>query len=102
MPKDIKDILEAHETDWEADRVNRDNAYEDLRFLSGDQWPDQIRINRERERRPCPTINRLAQFVRQIAGDLRQTNPSVQVFPVDSTGDVGMAAIFEGLIRQIE
>src|SRR5262245_31587556 len=102
MPKDIHDILEAHETDWEADRTNRDNQYEDQRFLGGDQWPDQVRINRERERRPCPTINRLGQFVRQIAGDMRQTNPSCEVYPVDSTGDPQMAAIYEGLIRQIE
>lgn len=102
MPKDIKDILEAHETDWEADRPNRDAAYEDQRFVGGDQWPDQVRINRERERRPCPTINRLGQFVRQIAGDIRQTNPSIEVYPVDSTGDPEMASIFEGLTRQIE
>ena len=102
MAKDIKSILEAHETDWEADRPNRDNAYEDQRFLGGDQWPDQVRMNRERAGRPCPTVNRLGQFVRQIAGDMRQSNPSCEVYPVDSDGDKEMADIYEGLIRQIE
>ena len=34
----------------------------DLKFLVGDQWPNEIRRQREAQARPCLTIDRLPRF----------------------------------------
>ena len=85
-----------------ADRENRENGMDDLAKLTGDQWPDDIRSAREAEGKPCLTINRLPQFVRQVTGDIRRLNPAINVTPADSNSDEDTAEIIEGLIRQIE
>jgi hypothetical protein len=52
--------------------------------------------------RPCLTVNRLPQFVRQITGDIRQRRATAKVVPVDSRGDPETARIREGMHRYIE
>lgn len=96
------DIIELFEADWEADRDNRDAAYDDLRNLAGEQWDDQAKAERTMSRRPMVTVNRLGQFVRQVTGDMRLNPTSIAVLPVDDEADIDKAEIFEGLIRQIE
>lgn len=86
----------------DADRENREEARDDLRMLVGNQWPDEIRREREAEGKPCLTINRLAQFVRQVTGDIRRMNPAIKITPSDDEADRDTADIIEGLIRQIE
>ncbi len=85
----------------EAEQTIRELALEDLKFYAGAQWPDSIVRERERAERPCLTINRLVQFVRQITNDERQARPAIQVNPADD-GDVELAEIFQGLLRHIE
>lgn len=97
-----RDIIELFNGDWEADRDNRDDSYDDLRFLAGDQWDSRAKAEREAARRPMVTINRVGQFVRQVTGDMRLNPTSINVMPVDDEGDLDKAEIFEGLIRQIE
>ena len=57
---------------WEA-------AEDDLKFLAGEQWPSQVRTERELEQRPCLTNNVLPTYVDQILGDQRQNRPSIKV-----------------------
>lgn len=57
-----------------ADRLNREAALEDLKFLAGDQW-DAADVE-ARAGRPCLTINRLPQFVAQVVGDIRINRPA--------------------------
>lgn len=102
MPLTHKEAREALETDWLSDRDNRDDALDDLRFLALDQWTETERNEREQDGRPCLTLDRLNQFVNQVSGDIRQAQPALEVFPVDSQDDVGVAQVYEGLIRQIE
>jgi hypothetical protein len=52
--------------------------------------------------RPCLTINKLPQHVRQVTNDQRQNRPSGKVIPVDDKADVEVAEIFDGLVRHIE
>ena len=68
----------------------------------GKQWPDAVLSQREREGRPCLTINRLPAFARQIVNDARQNKPAIKVKPADSGADVKTAEIYNGLIRNIE
>lgn len=87
---------------YERDRDNVDQAYEDLAFLEGDQWPREALTLRENEKRPIQTFNRMPQFVRQITGDMRLARPGIKVVPVDSNSDREIARVRAGLIRYIE
>lgn len=79
----------------------RKAAREDREFFAGDQWLPADRNNREIQCRPILTINRLPVFARQIIGDARQNKPSIKIYPAED-GDVEIAEIYEGLIRNIE
>lgn len=86
----------------EAEHENRLIAEDDFLFASGDeQWPESVRQEREEDGRPCLTINRLPQFIRQVMGDARQNKPAIKVRPVEDS-DEEIAEIYEGLIRSIE
>ncbi len=86
----------------EAESRNRVAAVEDLRFLNGEQWPEDIRKDRVENARPCHTINRLPQFVRQTTNPQRSNRISAQVLPVDSKADIDTAEVLQGMIRHIE
>ena len=86
----------------DADRDNRAEALADFEALSGHQWPDDIRQEREADNRPCLTVNRLPQFVRQVTGDLRNMNPAINIVPGDADSSEDTAEIIEGLVRQIQ
>lgn len=85
-----------------AEAKMREDALDDLKFRAGEQWPDDVKQAREMDRRPCLTINRLPQFVRQVTNDQRQNRPSIKVSPVDDNADIETAKIYQGLIRHIE
>lgn len=86
----------------EADRENREEALNDLENLAGWQWPENTRTEREAEGRPCLTINRLPQFLRQVTGDIRKLNPAINISPSDTQATDDNGEIIEGLIRQIQ
>lgn len=86
----------------EAEHELRQDALDDEEFAAGDQWPDDIKADRDRDRRPCLTINKLPQHIKQITNDQRQNRPSIKVHAVDDKADVETAKIFSGLIRHIE
>lgn len=84
----------------EAD--NRKSALEDLKFKKGDQWPADIQAQRNFDKRPCLTINKLPTFVHQVTNDQRQNRPCINVNPVGDRGDVDGAKMYRGVIRAIE
>src|SRR6185295_3572484 len=75
---------------------------EDKRFAAGEHWPDDIKAKRDAVGRPCLTINRVPQFIKQITAQQRQSKPTVQVKPVDDAADTKTAEIFQALIKHIE
>lgn len=93
---------EAVEQAWLHDKDNRAEAAKDLTFLAGAQWPEEVRREREAEGRPMLTINRLPQFVRQVTNDIRQADLSIKVVAEDSGADVGVAKVYNGLLRMIQ
>lgn len=101
-----EDILEAAckrmQLAADADRENRELALDDLRNQIGEQWPDSERRSREAEGRPCLVINRLPQFTRQVTGDLRRMNPSINVLPASDDASKEGAEFIEGMIRYIQ
>jgi len=92
---------------------SREDELDDLRFMAGSpdnqwQWPADVLATRGSVQgqtinaRPCLTINKLPQHVRQVTNDQRQNRPSGKVIPADDNGDVEVAEIFDGIVRHIE
>ena len=106
MAKDtdiIREAQEAFQYAQDAESENRATAIEDTEFARlGEQWPEEIRKQREREGRPCLTINRLPAFARQVVNDARMNRPQIKVVPVGNGADQVTAQVFGGLIKNIE
>jgi hypothetical protein len=106
MAKDddkLKEGREAFQRAADAETDNRRTYLDDYRFARlEEQWPEDIRKQREIEGRPILTINKLNAFIRQVVNDARQNKPSIKVHPADSGADKETAEVINGLIRNIE
>ncbi len=104
MPKIdiVQEAQERLEAAWLQDRENREDAFTDLKFLAGDQWPNTIRLQREAQNRPCLTINRLPQFVNQVANGVRMNPPAIKAIPAGGEATQELAEIYTGLLRRIQ
>lgn len=99
----LKEAREAFEQARDAENHNRLTFVDDMRFAKlGEQWPEAIKRQRELDKRPCLTINKLPSFIRQVVNDARLNKPSIKVRPADSHGDPEVAEIINGLVRNIE
>jgi hypothetical protein len=99
----LEEGKEAFELAQEFEADNREAAKDDLRFgRLGEQWPEEIRKQREAAQRPCLTTNMMNTFIRQVVNDARQNKPSIKVHPADDDADPQTAEIMNGLIRNIE
>jgi hypothetical protein len=105
MDKIVKEAMERYEYANTAESVQRQEMLDDIRFRALEQWPDEVRNARENDpngARPCLTLDRTNQYIRQVVNDARQNKPSIKTWPVDSGSDVEVAEIYNGLIRHIE
>lgn len=99
----LREAKELFQRDSDADRDNRAEAEDDIRFSRmEEQWSESDKKRREEQGRPCLTINRLAPVIRQVVNDSRQNRPAIKVMPQDSNADVETADVMSGLIRNIE
>jgi len=96
-----------------ATSESRGYELDDLRFLAGSpdnqwQWPSDVLSTRGSVQgqltasRPCLTINKLPQHVKQVTNDQRQNRLSGKVIPVNNEADADLAEIYTGIIRHIE
>ena len=92
---------------------SREDELDDLRFMAGSpdnqwQWPADVLATRGSVQgqtinaRPCLTINKLPQHVRQVTNEQRQNRPTGKVIPADDKADVAVAEVFDGMVRHIE
>jgi hypothetical protein len=92
---------------------SREDELDDLRFFAGSpdnqwQWPADVLQTRGSVQgqtinaRPCLTVNKLPQHVRQVTNDQRQNRPSGKVIPADDRADPKVAEIYDGMVRHIE
>jgi len=109
----LKQMRERMQLSVESTADSRRHELDDLRFAAGSpdnqwQWPRDVLGTRGAVQgqtagaRPCLTINKLPQHIRQITNDQRQNRPSGKVIPVDDKADVEVADILDGIIRHIE
>ncbi len=85
-----------------AESENRKSGLDDRMFKIGQQWPTEIMAQRNLDKRPCLTVNKLPTFVHQIVNDQRQNRPSININPNGDRGDPEVAKMYRGLIRFIE
>ena len=92
---------------------SRDDEIDDLRFYAASpdnqwQWPADVLQTRGAVQgqsinaRPCLTINKLPQHVKQVTNEQRMNRPGVKVIPSDDAADADVAEVFNGIIRHIE
>jgi hypothetical protein len=92
---------------------SREDEIDDQRFNAGSpdnhwQWPADVLATRGSVQgqtinaRPCITINKLPQHVKQVTNDQRQNRPAGKVIPADDSADDDVAEIFDGMVRYIE
>lgn len=98
----IEEIRSRMQLAIDAESANRAAAQDDLRFRAGDQWPPEIKMARQLDRRPCLTINKTDTFVRSVVNNMRQQRPRIKVHPVSSGASQAVAEVVEGLVRHIE
>lgn len=114
MNDDLLSIMrKRHKMAIEAYSESRSDELDDLKFLAGSpsnqwQWPPDVLGTRGSiqgqsiNARPCLTINKLPQHVKQITNDQRQNRPNGKVIPADDNADIEVAEIYDGLVRHIE
>jgi hypothetical protein len=66
----LKDMRSEYELNYDFDRINRDEALEDKKFMAGEQWDPVVLA--QRKGLPCLVINSVPQFVAQLVGDWRE------------------------------
>lgn len=80
----------------------RKDQLDDLRFVASEQWRQADVTDRALDNRPCLTINRLPQFIRQVTNAARAAKPAIQINPVGNGADVATAEVLQGICRNIE
>ncbi len=101
----LKEIKENYKESCDGWKHIYDAAREDMAFVydvGGGQWPEGIRTERETDKRPVLTVNKLQKTLRRIRGDHMMNRSRIKVLPVDDKADVNTAELYNGLIREIE
>jgi len=101
----LKEARERFALAVDESATERNRMKTELEFAAGKQWPEQVKNARENDpngARPCLTMDKLGQYVRQVVNDARQNKPAIKVRPVDSGADIEVAELLQGLTRHIE
>lgn len=83
-----------------AEADNRREMINDLEFAALKQWDEKML--KEREGRPCLTLDHVGQAVRKILGGMRRNMPQIKYEPLDSGADTETAEVMTDLSRQIQ
>jgi len=101
-----------------AESKQRDRELQDLRFYAGEQWPEDVKASRAGQNanngmppvpaRPCITINKTRQPVREVLNQERGSDIGIEIVPADDFGDLTgpidetEIKLREGLVRRIQ
>lgn len=109
MAKKDDDILEEARSRFSAaitsETFDRGLAENDIEFEAGQQWPEELRREREYHPdgpRPCLVVNMVRKHANALINDMRRSRPSVRVLPVDDYADPETAKVLNGLLRHIQ
>ena len=92
--------------DNQTQQTQRDAILAAKKFRAGDQWDDAVRSARQGKTalqgqaaqppRPCLTIDRLSQPVRQVTNQIKTANFAIDVVPNSGGADQETADIIKG------
>jgi hypothetical protein len=91
-------------TSKQATDTNRESMRQEQRFAAGGmaQWDSvDVQVRRD-DARPCLTVNRIPQFIRQVSNQSRMNRSQILVSPRGGSASVKVANAFQGVIRSIE
>src|SRR5262252_4429354 len=84
--------------DATKDQIERELS--DIRFYNGEQWPNDVFTARKGQNasngmppvpaRPCITVNKTREPVRQVLNQERQSDVGIELVPADDFGDLGI------------
>lgn len=83
---------------WES---IREAAREDMKFVSGDPWPEAEKLQRKGIR-PCLVMDEYGQYANQVINDIRQNKRAIQVEPEGFGANDQTAELVGDLFRNIE
>jgi hypothetical protein len=96
----------------EAEADQRKRMLLAKRFRAGDQWDPAIKLQREggnaiqgqspQPARPCLTVDRLSQPLRQQSNIIKHAEFGITVLPNGGGADVDTADIFKGYLRRVQ
>lgn len=96
----------------EAGSETRKSILQAKQFRAGNQWDEQVKIQRmgaaaiqgqaAQPPRPCLTIDRISQPVRNVSNSVKQANFAITVHPNGHGADDETAKIFKGLLRKAQ
>lgn len=66
---------------YEASKDWIEEAKEDIKFKSGDQWKPEEKVILEQQKRPCMTFNKIKPIVKLLTGHFIQNSARIQVSP---------------------
>lgn len=90
----------------------RERELEDVKFAAGEQWPDDIKAQRQGSAaigtlpptpaRPCLEINKLRQPLQQIENQAKQARMALTFSPKGDGGSRDVADAYEDIVRAIQ
>ena len=102
-PEDIlREARERLRLASDAESPNRTEAITALEFRLGEQWPVDVRRDRDTDNRPCLTINITDAVTRRVENACRENRPRIKIDPVGDGADLETAKVLNGLTRHVE
>lgn len=86
----------------ETEARQRQRELRELKFAAGAQWDETVTGQRQTDKRPCLTMNRIPQFLHQVTNEQVLAPLAMRAQPVDSHADLETAKIVLGMFRHIE
>lgn len=86
---------------YDAEREWIEEAKEDIRFKSGDQWQETDRAKLALEGRPCLTFNKIKPVVKLLTGHFIQNSARLQVSP-EGGEDQKFSSVADNVISHID
>jgi hypothetical protein len=96
----VKEATENCETCWSTLSDYRDEAKDDMRFVNGDQWRDEMKGRRYK--RPMEVINDSIINKRMVRDEYKKRQATFKIRGIDSGTDPERAEIYQAVAKSIQ
>jgi hypothetical protein len=99
MAYEIRDALDWYDEALSRDQHNRDDYETNQEFLAGEQWSEK---DKQRRGEGAVVVNKLDTPVVLVVNQVSQALPGPKVSRRDGADNEDVAAVYEGILRDIE